>query len=317
MPEFRSYTADSQASREDGVINVSLKSLIHLRQQAGAFKLKPGTIRSQHSGQYLSSFKGRGMTFEEARPYIPGDDIRSLDWRVMARTGKAHTKLFREERERHVLLCVDLSYTMFFATRGAFKAVRAAQTAALLSWSALQHKDRLGGMIFNQQQHHAFRPKSGKAPVLHFLQQLAQHCHPTAESTATADIDWSSTLQRLQQVSTTGNLLVLISDFATLQAEQHLALGRLARHNELLLIHIHDPLEAELPARGQYRFSDGLHFVNLNTQVTALRQRYRQHYQQRLAQLQQLARQPNIRLLSLSTQQIPEQVLRQQLGAAR
>ncbi|MEQ8659878.1 MAG: DUF58 domain-containing protein, partial [Gammaproteobacteria bacterium] len=96
---------------------------------AGQARALPGfarPLRARHSGQYLSRLRGRGMEYDESRPYQPGDDIRQIDWRVTARTGRPHTKLFREERERPVFLCVDYRHGMFFATQGVFKSVQAA-----------------------------------------------------------------------------------------------------------------------------------------------------------------------------------------------
>ena len=132
----------------DERIQIQFNNLIRLSAGARQVNLDHSTIKSKQSGGYLSSTKGRGMEFDEARLYQPGDDIRSIDWRVTARTGKPYTKLFREERERPVFLSVDLRPSMFFATRGVFKSVQAARLASLLAWSALRQGDRIGGQIF-------------------------------------------------------------------------------------------------------------------------------------------------------------------------
>ena len=144
----------------DGLVRVSVASLLALHHGAGALSLQPRRVRAPGSGGYASPFKGRGMEFDEVRPYAQGDDVRSIDWRVTARSGKPHTKLFREERERAVLLWLDLRPAMFFATRGSFKAVRAAQAAALLGWNTLRHGDRLGALIFDAHNHAELRPSA-------------------------------------------------------------------------------------------------------------------------------------------------------------
>ena len=120
---------DSDLSLKDSpwVIRPSLKELIALSQPAGTVSLLRPTAKALQSGQYLSRFRGRGMEFDEARLYMPGDDVRSLDWRVTARTGRPHTKIFREERERPVFLSVDYRASMFFATRGMYKSAMAAR----------------------------------------------------------------------------------------------------------------------------------------------------------------------------------------------
>ncbi|MFZ2172135.1 MAG: DUF58 domain-containing protein, partial [Methylococcaceae bacterium] len=140
--------ADPINSSGHELISVSLKTLIDLAKPATSLNLHHLSIRSRQSGGYVSRFKGRGMEFDEARLYQPGDDIRSIDWRVTARTGKTHTKVYREERERPVFISVDNRPAMHFATRGVFKSVLAAKLAGLLAWTAQNHGDRIGGQIF-------------------------------------------------------------------------------------------------------------------------------------------------------------------------
>ena len=123
------------------------------------------------SGGHLSPYKGRGVEFDESRPYQPGDDLRTIDWRVTARTGKPHTKVFREERNRPVFVWLDLRRPMLFATRGAYKGVRAAEMAALIAWSAVANGDRLGGLVFSETQHHELRPALGLRSALRLFQQ--------------------------------------------------------------------------------------------------------------------------------------------------
>ncbi len=152
---------------------VSVASLVKLAQPARGLSLRRGEIRSRKSDAYRSRMKGRGMEYDESRLYQAGDDVRHLDWRVTARTGKAHTKLFCEERERPVFLWVDCRAPMFFATRGRLKMVAAAETAALLAWSAAQEGDRVGGVVFSEEAHCELKPKRGRASVLRLIHELA------------------------------------------------------------------------------------------------------------------------------------------------
>ena len=153
-------------------IHVSLHGLILLSQYAGGLKLRRSGIQAAKGGNYLSSFKGRGMEFDETRLYTPGDDARNVDWRVTARTGKVHTKLFREERERPVFLSVDARNAMFFATRGVYKFVQSARLAALTAWAAQRHGDRIGGQVFTETGGFELKPEHGRKAVLHLLQKL-------------------------------------------------------------------------------------------------------------------------------------------------
>ena len=315
----RKQSAQSPASfSEEGVVRISAQSLIALHRAAESLVLKPVRIRSQQSGVYLSPFKGRGMEFDEVRPYMQGDDVRTLDWRVTARTGKPHTKLFREERERMVLLWTDLRRSMFFATRGAYKSVRAAQAAALLGWSAIHHGDRLGALIFGEDEHLELRPKRGKHALLHLFKQLVGS--PLWQRAATAfDQQQSSaaihqSLLRLRRVAQPGSLIFLLSDFAHLDELARSHIAHLSRHSDLVLISIHDPLEAELPPPGHYRVSDGQGSATIDSTLDAVCNEYRQRYQWQQAGLQQFCRRHGLYLLPMSTADDPVTVLQRGLG---
>ena len=158
--------------RNNSLVSIQLKTLVNLAKPASLLKLHHSSIRSQQSGGYVSRFKGRGMEFDEARLYQPGDDIRSIDWLVTARTGKTHTKVFREERERPVFISVDNRPAMHFATRGVFKSVQAAKIAALLAWVAQHKGDRIGGQIYTDSACQEVKPQNGKHAVLRFLNTL-------------------------------------------------------------------------------------------------------------------------------------------------
>jgi uncharacterized protein (DUF58 family) len=316
-PQTPAHEHAQQPDSDDGVTTVSVPSLLALHHDAESIALKPGRIRAGNSGTYLSPFKGRGMEFDEVRPYMQGDDVRMLDWRVTARTGRAHTKLFREERERAVLLWIDLRQPMFFATRGAFKSVRAAQAAALLGWSAVQQGDRLGALLFSEQQHTELRPKRGKPPLLHLLKKIAELASPTANDQQGHSDTINQALLRLRAVAQPGSLIALCSDFSGMDAQSEAHLAQLARHNELMLIDIHDPLEAELPPAGKYRVSDGRAFLTIATADAAWRVRYQQNFEQQRERLRQLCRQHRMTLVPMTTAEAPQKALQRSLGARR
>ncbi len=314
------FSADS-SDPDEGVVRVSLAALIALHRSAESLALKPGRIRALASGGYHSPFKGRGMEFDEVRPYMQGDDVRTLDWRVTARTGRPHTKLFREERERAVLLWIDLRSPMFFATRGAFKAVRAAQAAALLGWSAVRQGDRLGALLFSEQSHVELRPKRGKPPLLHLLRQIALHDAwqvrtPVRDPGVGAEA-LIRALSRLRRVAQPGSLIILLSDFARLNEQGSAHLVQLARHSDLVLADIHDPLEADLPPPGRYRVSDGASFLNVTAEDPRYRQRYRQRFATQQEQLRQLCRRHGMTLLTLATAEEPLAALQRGMGIGR
>ena len=219
------------------------------------------------------------MEFDEARLYQPGDDIRSIDWRVTARTGKTHTKLFREERERPVLLWVDYRRAMFFGSRNSFKSVVAAKAAALLAWSAVQHGDRLGGLIFSETIHQELRPQRGKSATLHFIQKLADHpAWDNFKESVTDNTSGNLALNRLRRVARPGSLIFLISDFRHMDDSTQASLAQLTRHNDVVMLFISDPLEANLPPAGYYRVSNGTDEIGIDTANKVSRENYQNRF---------------------------------------
>ena len=299
----------------EGITRVSAQALIRLRLQAGAFLLDSQKIRARQGGAYLSTFKGRGMEFDESRIYQPGDDIRNMDWRVTARTGNAHTKVFREERERPVLLWLDLSRSMMFATRNKFKAVIAAELASLLAWSANQNGDRVGGLIFSENEHIELKPRRGKAAVLDFIGRCAQHgawnClfpeqdgpvkSGDSDTTTEARRNSAEAAARLRKVAHTGGLIFMLSDFRYMSKKAYSHIANISRHNSIVFIQITDPLEKQLPARGFYKLTDGQKEITLNAGNSKLRNDYRQRYQQRQHKLDRFCRQNGIHRIEIST----------------
>lgn len=306
------------ADNGDGVVRMDMASLLALRRGGVSLALPTRRVRTLTAGVYLSPFKGRGMEFDEVRPYAQGDDARSIDWRVTARSGKPHTKLFREERERAVLLWIDLRAGMFFATRGAYKAVRAAQVAALLGWSALHRGDRLGAIIFDEHHHEELPPRRGQPPFMHVLRRLA--AHPAWRHTdyrgdgRAANAALQQSLLRLRRVAQPGSLIILLGDFAAFDAQSAGHLTQLARHNDVILIGIYDPLEVELPPAGCYRVSDGRCILRVESGDPRRRERYRRNFANHRAELQHLCRGHGITLLLLATSDEPLAALQRGLG---
>lgn len=297
-------------------VSISVPSMVGMNRYASLIPLRPGKILARQSGNYQSAFKGRGMEFDESRLYQPGDDIRNIDWRVTARTGKTHTKLFREERERPVFIWVDLRAPMFFATRGRFKSVMASYIASLLAWAANHHGDRIGGVIFSEDNHHELKPHRGKIGVLRFINKLVEH--PSWQEPWRGQADRESLgreLIRLRRVTRPGSLICLISDFRYMTESDETQILRLSKHNDVILIYIHDLLEESLPQGGQYRISDGENDMSIDTGNRDYINTYQQRYQQHRERLQRMSRMGNIYLIACSTTDDPLQVLQSKLVA--
>ncbi len=250
------------------------------------------------------------MEFDEARPYQSGDDLRTIDWRVTARTGKPYTKLFREERDRSVFAWLDLRPPMGFATQGRFKSVRAAQTAALIAWTALAESDRFGGLVFDHQDHREYRPGLGHRPVLHFLQQVAAHSTwQTNVSETSPSNTGEQALARLQRVVRPGSLVFLLSDFRDLGDEVKGRLTQIARHADLVAVLFSDVLERELPPPDTYRVRVGAGSMQVDASREAARRAYRMSFQARAEQLSVMASQGGFHFLHCTTEQDPVDVL--------
>lgn len=286
-------------------VAVQLNTLIELAKPAATLKLRQSKTQAQQSGGRISRFKGRGMEFDEARLYQAGDDIRYIDWRVTARTGKTHSKIFREERERPVFISVDNRRSMLFATRGVFKSVQAAKIAALLAWQAQLQGDRLGGQLLADFYCRELKPQNGKHGVLRFFNTLIKQHQPTSKQFTLNDA-----IARLAQHARPGSLVTLISDFRGFNPSTENHLLKLSRHCEVVLIHIHDPLESQLPSSGRYRFTDGQADSVIDASDKERLQRYQQRYLEQLNAVLRAAKKTGIRVIQCSTNEDPLEVLR-------
>lgn len=304
---FSKRASDARQS-SDELVSVSLKTLIDLAKPAAGLNLKHASIRSAQGGGYVSRFKGRGMEFDEARLYQPGDDIRSIDWRVTARTGKPHTKLFREERERPIFISVDNRAAMHFATRGVFKSVLAAKLAGLLAWTAQHHGDRIGGQIFSDTTCRELKPQNGKHAVLRFLNALVQSVDQSVDA-----ITLEHVLARLTQHARPGSRVYIISDFRGMNDKAETHLLKLSQHCDVVLVMVFDPLESALPAKGRYRFTDDSRDVVVDADSGAAVQ-YQQRFALRQQRLNQLAQSRGLVFMQCSTGDDPVQRLRYLLG---
>ncbi len=246
MQQVKSTLSQLQS---DG-IHLNVAELLRYQQLTRLVDLSPRrTLQARLAGQYLSRDKGRGMEFDEARHYLPGDDIRAIDWRVTARTGKTHTKVYREERERPVFICCDLSSSMQFGTQLMLKSVQAAHLASLLSWSAVARGDKVGALLFDNTTHRECKPMSRKRSVLAVCHELISMQKSAlandADVTSTNALEQASL--RLRRLVKPGSLIYFISDFANLTETVRAHLMSIARHCEIHAVNIYDPIEVKLP----------------------------------------------------------------------
>ena len=234
-------------------------------------------VRTSHlvsdlfAGQYQSAFRGQGMEFAEVRHYLPGDDIRAIDWNVTARTGIPHLKRFVEERELTVMLVVDASASTRFGTVSQLKSEMAAEMAALFAFSAISNNDKVGLVMFSDRVELSLAPKKGTRHVLRVIREVlsfrAQH----------AGTDIAAALEHLNRVSKRRGVVFLISDF--LDAGAGLALKIASHRHDVIGVMLDDPREWTLPDVGLMVFQDAETGERLTVDTGS--RRVRQAFEQR------------------------------------
>jgi len=253
-------------------IHLSASELIALKPRCNALSLpmhRPSV--SALAGAYRSRFRGRGVDFVESRNYLPGDDIRNMDWRVTARTGKPYTKIFQEERERPVLVVVDASPSLYFGTRTRLKSVSAGKLAAAIAWAAVRRGDRIGAFLFAPDKHRELRPAGGRRGAMRVIQGLVDWLDPETAQQGYEPL--SASLERVRHAVRPGSLVLIISDFFNLDEQCHRHLSRLRQHNDVIGCQVMDPAEQFLPA-GRFPISDGEHSAMLDTHRATSRQQF-------------------------------------------
>jgi uncharacterized protein (DUF58 family) len=271
------------------------------------------------SGLHMSKMRGRGIDFEEFRPYQQGDDIRTIDWRVTARTGTPFTKVFREERERPVIIAIDQSSSMFFGSQVAFKSVIAAQAAAIFCWMAIDNGDRVGGLVFSDTEQSLVRPKRSRRSALHLLNQLQTFNARLADKEArlataqsgTAPGGLTKALADIRRIAKPGSTLYVLSDFSTLDDTAIQYLNQLSRHNNVVCCVIYDALEENLPVPGYYTITDGMSKGSLNSYSQTARRDYHTLFQNRMEALQAEFTRLQIPYLKIRTNQYVVEQIRQ------
>ncbi len=254
-----------------------------------------GLVNELFSGEYHSVFKGRGMDFSEVREYQIGDEIRSIDWNVTARTGHPFVKVFREERELTVMLLVDASGSGDFGSLNQAKGEIAVEICALLAFSAIKNNDKVGLIIFTDQVEKFIPPRKGRKHVLRVLRELL-YFRPRHKGT-----DIGAVLEYLNRVQRRRSVTFLVSDFLGENFDKQLRVA--GRRHDMIVVRIGDPREEELPSVGLLELEDaesGEHVV-VNTSDPRIRALFRKNVLQRQAALNQLLKQIGIDRIDIRT----------------
>ncbi|BHH85898.1 DUF58 domain-containing protein [Desulforhopalus sp. 52FAK] len=294
----------------------SLDELVRLQFKVRDFSLKPTQpVTSILSGRYGSHLRGRGLNFEELRRYLSGDDIRTIDWKVTARTRTPHVRVYSEEKDRKVLLLVDQRISMFFGTRDKFKSVTAAEVAAIAAWRAIAAGDRVGALVFSDETILETRPGQSSRAVLSILGNIVtlNHCLSKDMTTAPNDEMMNQCLESAMRLAPHDVLVVLITDGSGLDETAQRLITKIGRKNDIITMLIHDPSRLEL-AHQSITLSDGRRQMEVDFSKDTVRSALLDHYVKEQEQIQHVLRKLTAPLLPVSNQGDVGDQLRQLLG---
>ncbi|MDP1559112.1 MAG: DUF58 domain-containing protein [Nitrosomonas sp.] len=279
---------------------LELNALIRLRAAARGLELGARRrVLSAQAGGYLSAYHGRGMEFDEVRAYQAGDDARTIDWRVTARRGRPHTKLFREERERPVMFLVDLHPGMYFGSRVQYKSVLAGSLCALLGWAAVRASDRVGGIVQAADNHQEIHPAARDAGLLPMLRALV-NLQPTAPGNINIG-RMDRSLTRLSRMVRPGSLVIIFSDFREFGDDAEKYLGTIAQHNDVMIAFLYDPLEATPPPAGFYRLGINQRRLSLDTSRSSVNEQWQRQFQDHRTKIRTLCNRHAIHFMEIAT----------------
>lgn len=309
-----SPSAKLQRTNASG-IDVELAELIAMRQRATRLARPPQRVSGGRAATHESRFRGRGVDYVESRNYQPGDDIRQMDWRVTARTGRPHTKLFQEEREQNTFLLVDFNPSMRFGTRKRFKSVQAARSAAMLAWAAVLGGDRVGALGFGPNLNAEVKPGGGARGALRVLRALAQW-----DAIARGDeqpVPLSQGLQRAHRLARPGCRVVLLTDGFSADPQAQSSLSMLAAHCDVAAVVISDPLELTAPPPARYAMHSDSGLTTLDFAAAKTRQQWTQLFSGRRQCLIEMLQKRGLRWTQLETPDEPDVALARLLGLGR
>jgi len=285
-------------------VYADLDDLIRIQFSSRDFSFQPRQpVSSVLSGRYGSRLRGRGLDFSELRRYLPGDDIRTMDWKVTARTRSPHVRVYTEEKDRAVLLLVDQRQNMFFGTRDRLKSVTAAELAALAAWRALAVGDRIGAIVFNDTEVKEFRPKRSRQSVMQILGEIVRQNHALAADSAVTPNpgQFNLVLEKAHLIAPHDVLIITISDgFGTDAATERLTAG-LLEHNDLLALLVHDPIRLD-PTGPRLTVSDGNLQMDLDLSDRKVSDAIAEDYRSDQEQMKHYLRRLSAPLLMISNQ---------------
>lgn len=287
----------------DARIHVSLQGLRALEGAARAISFLPNQpARSALQGRHRARIRGRGLDFEELREYLPSDDVRSIDWKVTARSGTTYVRVYTEERDRPTLIVVDQRMSMFFGTVHNTKAVTAAECAAIVAHRIAMQGDRVGGIVFGDETIDELRPGRGQVAVTRFLNNLeTANNRLRADAPTSAPMPLNDVLEAVTRLATRDHLVIVISDFDASDDVTEHRLGAIARRNDVVLGLVTDPSAERTPQSGRITGSDGQLQTEIDFAHSKVREGVRRLTASRLDQVANWQKRIRLSVMPLTT----------------
>ena len=298
-------------------VYASLADLARLEFRARGFTLLPRQpVHSLLAGQHGSRLRGRGLNFDELRAYVPGDDVRAIDWAATARMRTPYVRVYTEERDRPVVFVVDQRQSMFYGTRRAMKSYVAAEIVALGAWRAFGQGDRVGGWVFDDDHWTEQRPHRSRQSVLRLLTLVLERGHALAAGRAVRHAGrLNDVLEQVRRRSYHDHVILVVSDFDGADDDTRRALLLLREHNDVVAVPVIDPSKTTLPDHGRLVVSDGALQMELDLGNTHVRESVTSLGEQSLDRLRAWEREIRVPVLPVLTAEDPARQLRRLLGA--
>jgi len=290
-------------NQNEGVY-VTLSELLKFGYMPKNFNIRPNAaVLTKLSGRHQSGMRGRGMDFSEMKQYVQGDDTRNIDWKATRRTGKPYIRVYNEERDRNVWLVVSQMNSMFFGSKARMKSVSAAHTAALFAFKALEMGDRVGAVVYNNEEVKFFKATSSKNNVVQIMTEIERQNHLLSTDNSTNHKDnLSKSLKILTTLAKHDDLVVLIGDGRALDEETAKHITRINVHNDMIGVLVYDPMEEEIVQSSSLFFTDGVDTVDVDSSNKQFIERYRERLSGRKKAFVQLSRKNALPVLSISTE---------------
>lgn len=304
------------AGQLDARIHVDLAHLRELEAQARRISFLPRQpAGSVLNGRHASRLRGRGLNFEELRLYLPSDDVRTIDWKVTARTGSPHVRVYTEERDRPTLIVVDQRMSMYFGSVLNMKSVTAAECAALAAFRIFDQGDRVGGIVFGDDAIAEIRPARTRKSLTAFLTALAKaNGMLRADLPPVKPMPLNQVLASAARIARNNHLILVFSDFDEVDDTTRRLVSGLSRHNDLILAVVSDPYSNDMPADQRIVVSDGELQAEINTGDRETYGRLKDMAQGRLAKILDWQRELGVPVMPLTTAQDSVSQMRRLMG---